>query len=90
MIAKPGCSYCHSIDGTEQIDNVTVLAPSWLGMSEREDERVPGQSAEEYLRESILSPEAFIVEGYEDIMHSYRYELDADDLDSLIAFLLTL
>jgi hypothetical protein len=47
-------------------------------------------SAEEYLRESILSPSTFIVEGYEDRMHSFRYTLNDADVNSLIAFLLTL
>jgi hypothetical protein len=41
-------------------------------------------------RESIVNPGAFVVEGHEDMMHSYRCELDGDDLDSLIASLLTL
>jgi len=91
VIDKVGCVYCHPIDGSEQrTDHVTVLAPSWLGISQRAAERVPGQSAEEYLRASIMSPGAFIVDGYEDIMHNYRYELNDGDLASLIAFLLTL
>jgi hypothetical protein len=47
-------------------------------------------SAEEYLRESIIDPAAFVVEGYEERMHNYQYELNDEDLDSLIAFLLTL
>lgn len=48
-------------------------------------------SAEDYLRESILSPSAFIVEGYEDTMGNlFRYTLNDADVNSLIAFLLTL
>jgi hypothetical protein len=68
VIAKPGCVYCHSIDGSEQTDDFTVLAPSLLGISQQAGDRIPGMSAEEYLRESILSPSTFIVEGYENIM----------------------
>jgi hypothetical protein len=91
VVENPGCSYCHSIDGSEQTENILVLAPSWLGISERAGDRIPGMSAEEYLRESILSPSTFIVEGYEDIMGSHwRYSLNDADVNSLIAFLLTL
>jgi hypothetical protein len=91
VVEKPGCVYCHSIDGSEQTDNITVLAPSWLGISKQAGDRVPGMSAEEYLRESILSPSTFIVEGYEDRMGNlYRYTLNDADVNSLIAFLLTL
>jgi cytochrome c oxidase subunit 2 len=90
VLSKPGCVHCHSIDGSEHTDNVTRLAPSWLGTSQLAAERVPGQSAEEYLRESIMSPGAFIVDGYEDRMLSFRYALNDDDLESLIAFILQL
>jgi hypothetical protein len=90
VIDQAGCVYCHSIDGSEQTDNVLRLAPSFLGISKQAGDRVPGMSAEEYLRESIISPSNFIVEGYEDQMHSFRYELNESDLNSLIAFLITL
>jgi hypothetical protein len=90
VIDSAGCVWCHSIDGSEQTDDINVLAPSWLGISKEAGDRVPGMSAEEYLRESIIDPGAFIVEGYEDIMHNFKYELNDEDLDSLVAFLLTL
>jgi hypothetical protein len=68
VVGEPGCSYCHSIDGSEQTDDVVVLAPSWLGISDQAGGRVPGMSAEEYLRESMLSPSAFIVDGFAFLM----------------------
>jgi hypothetical protein len=90
VIVKPGRTYCHSIDGSELTGDSVRLAPSWLGISERAGHRIPGMSAEDYLRESIVDSSAFIVEGYEDRMHSFRYELNEADLNSLIAFLITL
>jgi hypothetical protein len=91
VVDKSGCVSCHSIDGSEQTDDFRSLAPSWLGISKQAGDRVPGMSAEEYLRESILSPSTFIVEGYEDKMgNNYRYALNDADVNSLIAFLLTL
>ena len=51
---------------------------------------VPGLSAEEYLRESILDPAAYVVEGYTGIMASgYKFLLSEDDVNNLVAFLLT-
>ena len=91
VVEEPGCSYCHSIDGSEQTGSIDVLAPSWLGISTQAGDRIPGMSAEEYLRESILSPSAFVVDGYEDRMGNlFRYTLNDADVNSLIAFLLTL
>ncbi len=47
-------------------------------------------SAEEYLRESIVDPSAFVVEGYSDAMpKSFRILLSEEDIDNLVAFLLT-
>lgn len=49
-----------------------------------------GLSAEEYLRESIIDPRAFVVEGYQSIMQSFKFLLSEEDVDGLVAFLLTL
>jgi mono/diheme cytochrome c family protein len=84
-----GCQQCHSLDGSEQTAGPDI-APTWQGVSGRAGDRVPGLSAEEYLRESIMDPSAYIVEGYSDIMpKGYRFLLSEEDIDSLVAFLLT-
>jgi mono/diheme cytochrome c family protein len=84
-----GCQACHSLDGSEQTVGF-VIAPTWQGISGRAGDRVPGLSAEEYLRESIVDPAAYIVEGYSDNMpKGYRFLLSEEDIDSLVAFLLT-
>jgi len=42
--------------------------PSFQGISKRAGDRVPGLSAVEYLRQSIVDPSAYMVEGFVDIM----------------------
>ncbi len=89
VIATPGCSFCHSLDGSEKV--ATLRAPTWQGISGRAGDRVSGLSAEEYLRESIVDPGAFVVEGYSDGMpKSFRLLLSEEDIGNLVAFLLTL
>jgi hypothetical protein len=89
------CSYCHSLDGSEGPDGSEVpfanrRAPSWLGISERAADRVPGLTAEEYLRQSIWEPSAFVVEGYDNVMFNFSGgKMTEEDVDDLIAFLLT-
>lgn len=92
------CEGCHSLDGS-----TFRVGPSLLGISKLAGERVPGLSAVEYLRQSILDPSAHIVEGYEDSDEMPAYELvlraegdlkspgtlTQEELDALVAFLLT-
>ena len=83
-----GCSSCHTLDGSEQ--KGSLRAPSFQGISERAGDRVPGLSAVEYLRQSIVDPSAYVVEGFEDYMDKgLRILFGDDDIDDLIAFLLT-
>jgi mono/diheme cytochrome c family protein len=88
-VISTACSACHSLDGSEKVDAIHV-APTWQGISERAGDRVPGLSAEEYFRESIMDPGAYIVEGYSDLMPGiFSFLLSEEDIDSLVAFLLT-
>jgi mono/diheme cytochrome c family protein len=85
-----GCSGCHSLDGSERTKPAVLTAPSWQGISGSAGDRVPGLSGEQYLRESIVDPAAYIVEGYSDYMlKGYRFLLSEEDIDNLVVFLLT-
>lgn len=56
-----GCSGCHTLDGTPS------AGPSWLGIYLREEQLDDGTTViadEAYLQESILDPNALIVEGF--------------------------
>jgi hypothetical protein len=53
--------------------------------------RVSGLSAEEYIRESIITPTAFLVEGFSPVMPTtLGTDLTPQQIDDVIAFLLTL
>jgi len=84
---QPGCATCHSLE-----PDVILVGPSLAGIGSRAGERVSGLSAEEYLRQSILEPNAFTVEGFSaNIMPMvWSDELTKVQVDNLIAFLLTL
>ena len=88
VVGEGGCSNCHSLDGSEKV--ASFQAPTFQGISGQAGDRVPGLSAEEYLRESIVDPAAYIVEGYSDFMpKGLRILLSEEDIDNLVAFLLT-
>jgi mono/diheme cytochrome c family protein len=89
-VVAVGCSQCHSLDGSESTF-VNNIAPTWQGILGLAGDRVPGLSAEEYLRESIVDPDAYIVEGYSaNLMpKGFKFLLSEEDIDGLVAFLLT-
>lgn len=83
----PGCITCHSLE-----PDVVMTGPSQSDVGLRAVGRVPGVSAEDYLRQSIVEPNAYVVEGFEpSVMYqTFGDELSETDINDLIAYLLTL
>ncbi|NDJ54684.1 MAG: cytochrome c [Chloroflexi bacterium] len=79
------CMSCHALDGTQ------LVGPPVNGIADVAGSRVPGQSAEEYLRLSITDPSDYVVEGFSDLMNkNYPDQLSEQDIDDLVAYMLTL
>jgi mono/diheme cytochrome c family protein len=85
--SQPGCVTCHSLTPDQ-----VLVGPSMAGIAGRAASRVSGQSAEEYLRESIANTNAFVVDGFsEGVMPAaLADELSDQQLADLVAYLLTL
>ncbi|MGD2049057.1 MAG: cytochrome c [Chloroflexota bacterium] len=85
--SSPGCVTCHSLE-----EGVTLVGPSHASVGARAGTLVEGMSAEEYLRESILEPDAHIVEGFSPgvMYQNYANELTEEEVDALVAYMLTL
>ncbi|MEZ5228339.1 MAG: hypothetical protein R2710_17200 [Acidimicrobiales bacterium] len=66
----------------------TASAPAWQESGPAGD-RIAGLDANEYLRQSILDPDAYIVEGYRagQMLPFYNERLSTDDLDALVLYL---
>ena len=86
VFLSSGCSGCHTL-GTLSAGTV---GPNLTQIGEVAATRKEGYSPEEYIRESILDPNAFVVEGYQaNIMpQNYGEQLGQQALDDLVAFLL--
>jgi mono/diheme cytochrome c family protein len=82
-----GCITCHSLQ-----EDVVLVGPSIIGIGSRAGDIVPGQSAEEYLRLSIVAPNDYLVPGYSagSMYQTYQNELSAQEIEDLIAYMLTL
>jgi mono/diheme cytochrome c family protein len=85
--SSPGCVTCHSLE-----EGVTLVGPSHAGVGARAGTLVAGMSAEDYLRESILEPNAHIVDGFSPgvMYQNYANELTTDEVDALVAYMLNL
>jgi cytochrome c2 len=85
--ASPGCITCHSLE-----PDVVIVGPSQYGLGARAETRVAGLSAEEYIRQSICEPDAYVVEGFSPgLMYmNYCEDLQARDVNDIIAYTLTL
>ena len=80
----PGCTTCHHIDSTASI------GPGLGGLPDRAGSRVDGQTAREYIFNSIVSPARFIVPGYSNQMFGlYGTKLTSQDIADVIAYVLS-
>ena len=85
--SAPGCITCHSLE-----PGVVLTGPSHSDIGARAETAVEGLSPEDYLRQSIVEPNAHITEGYtEGVMHqTYGEELTNTQINDLVAFMLSL
>ncbi|MGH2581646.1 MAG: c-type cytochrome [Anaerolineales bacterium] len=85
---QAGCNACHTITG---ISSGTV-GPVLDGLTSRAGSTVSGLSAEDYIRQSILEPSAYVVEGFQDgvMPQTFGDTLSEEQISDLVAFLLTL
>ncbi len=82
-----GCQICHSV-----VVGDDGIGPSLGGIAEVAGSRVPGLTDEEYLRQSILDPDAFVVDGYRpgQMLAVYGERLKPEEIEALVSYLLTL
>jgi mono/diheme cytochrome c family protein len=76
--SQAGCITCHSLE-----EGVVVVGPSMAGI---------GSRSEDYLRESILDPDAQLVDGFPagTMPQVWGDELTSEQVDQLVAYMLTL
>lgn len=84
LFTENGCNACHNVDGVTQ-----QPAPNFVGLWQAERPLTTGETVvadENYIRESILQPQAEIVAGYEAVMMP-PFRLNDKEIDAVIAYI---
>jgi len=88
LYAQKACIGCHSVDGAK------MTGPTFKGLfgrTEKFTDGTSGVSDENYIRESILQPNAKTVAGYPaGAMPSYAGQLSEEDITAIIEFIKSL
>lgn len=87
LFQRRGCLQCHSTDGT------AGTGPSFQGLYGRNEKMTDGSSVvvdDNYIRESILEPQAKIVAGYQPVMSTYKGLLSDEEITALIEYMKSL
>ena len=91
LYQKIGCFACHSIDGTK------IVGPSFKGIFGHEvtvltnDKERTIKVDEDYIRSSIIDPNADIVQGFnKGLMLSYKDQLTEEQIDLIIEYIKSL
>ena len=84
MYNQQGCAGCHSLDGSPK------TGPTWKGVFGKNEAMADGSTVtvdENYLRQSILEPQAKLVQGFPPAMPTFKGKLSDKKIDALIAFI---
>ena len=94
-----GCQSCHVLEEEREGESFAwegITGPSLEGIADRAGERVPGQTAEEYLFESIYDTDAHLVTGYQNLMNPFQFQdpsmayyMPKEDSIQIVSFLCT-
>lgn len=84
LFQAKGCATCHSGPSSQSRMN---LAPNLADLRRVAATREAGLTAEAYVRQSIRSPQAFVVAGYTSVLMP-TLPVDDQELDALVAYLL--
>ncbi|MCF6288344.1 MAG: cytochrome c [Proteobacteria bacterium] len=79
-----GCIACHSLKA-----DIKTVGPSLYALGLRADKIVEGLTGEEYIIQSIINPDAYIVSGYAPaiMIADYDRALSSKQIKALAAFL---
>jgi cytochrome c2 len=93
LFASQGCAACHSLKEGEKFIGPTLFHAGQTSLNRIKDAMYKGKAktAEEYIRESIVEPNTYVVSGFPAgvMVQDFGKKVSAQDIDDLVAFLMT-
>ena len=87
LYTQQGCKACHSLDGSK------LVGPSLKNVYGFEFLTTTGQTVlvdDAYIKESILEPNASVIDGFQPVMTPYAGKLGDKEIEAIIEFLKTI
>ncbi len=87
LFTEKGCTACHTVNGNP------LVGPTLKAVFGHEIELENGKKAkadENYIRESIVEPQAKIVKGFQPVMPTFKGTLSDDEINALVAYIKSL
>jgi mono/diheme cytochrome c family protein len=85
IFTAAGCAGCHTF---APAGSNGTIGPGLDDLQSAAANREPGKSAEDYVRESLTDPGAFLVQGYGDAMPTFEGRLTDEQIQALVDYLL--
>jgi mono/diheme cytochrome c family protein len=87
LFVSMGCGACHMLADAGSEGQV---GPALDGIGDRADERISGMGARDYIQQSILEPNAHMVEGFSEglMPGNFGEKLSDEQLTALVDYLL--
>jgi mono/diheme cytochrome c family protein len=85
IFTAAGCAGCHTFSPA---GSKGTIGPSLDELKTEAGKIEPGKSAEEYIRESLEEPDAFIVKGFPNAMPSFKGRLTDAQIKAIVDYLL--
>jgi cytochrome c oxidase subunit 2 len=86
LFQKYACNTCHTNDATGRGPSLAGIYGSTVTLSDN----TTVKADDNYIRESILNPQAKVVRGFSPIMPTFQGQVNEDDLMKLLAYVKTL
>lgn len=83
LYSARGCNQCHSVDGSAK------TGPTWKGIfgATHQTSAGPVKVDENYVRESMLDPNAKVRSGFNAVMPTFKGQLKDEQIDGLITYI---
>lgn len=85
VFAAKTCGACHAVSSVPGASG--AVGPKLDGLAGRAGSRVSGLGAEDYIKQSIENPSAFVVQGFGPSMPSLRPSMSDQEFSDLVTFL---